>query len=349
MKYTLWLLLLLPRPACAERLLKALTFNAAGIPIIHPHWNERRAAIGEKLREGGYDLVVLQETWLDKDALALAEGAGLPYYTRYQRSISVGTGLTILSRYPILEKHERPFTCRPSALRWMSGESVANKGVLMVRIETPKGPLDVYTAHLTAQYPQAKYTTLRWTQFYELSEMVEEFSAGRPFLIMGDLNTAPDEPGYRLLVDLLGLEDACMQKGKDLCGITVADDGQRIDYIMGPRGPGRFGLARTALSGSLPGTSIEYSDHLALEDEIDDRLMSRRLAPDPKARAAALQSLESGISAMTEAMLVRLKARSWLPVYGFLILTRYEHQIAQLADIAARAESARIRLLYRGP
>lgn len=347
MRYALWLLLLIPRPVSAGRLLKALTFNAAGIPIVHSYWNERRAAIGEKIREDGYDLVVLQETWFDKDALALAEAAGLPYFTRYERNISVGTGLTILSRYPILEKHQRPFTCRPSALRWMSGEPVVNKGILMVRIETPKGPLDVYTAHLTAQYPEAKYRTLRWSQLFELSEMVLEFSAGRPFLIMGDLNTAPDEPGYHLLVDLLGLEDACMQKDKDICGITVADDDARIDYIMGPRGPGRFGSAHTAFAGFLLGTKIAYSDHLALEDEIDDRIMSRHLNPEPTARAAALQTIESGIDAMAAAMVARLKAYDWLPVYGFLLTTRYEHQIAQLADIAARAQSARIRLLRR--
>jgi hypothetical protein len=136
--HRLLLLFLLSRPACAGNLLKALTFNAAGIPIIHSYWTERRAAIGEKLREGQYDLVVLQETWFDKDALALAEAAGLNYYTRYERNISFVTGLTILSRYPILEKYQRPFTCRPSALRWMSGEPVVNKGILMVRVQTPK-------------------------------------------------------------------------------------------------------------------------------------------------------------------------------------------------------------------
>jgi endonuclease/exonuclease/phosphatase family metal-dependent hydrolase len=348
MKYALWILLLVPQPSFAGRLLKALTFNAAGIPIVHSYWNERRASIGEKLREGQYDLVVLQETWFDKDALALAESAGLTYYTRYERNISFGTGLTILSRYPIIEKHQRPFTCRPSALRWMSGESVANKGILMVRVQTPQGPLDVYTAHLTAQYPEAKYRTLRWSQIYELSEMVMEFSAGRPFLIMGDLNTAPEEPGYKLLIDLLGLEDACMDKGKDVCGVTVAEDNARIDHILGPRGPGRFGAAHTAFSGNLPGTKIAYSDHLALEDEIDSRIMSRRLNPDSKARGAALQTIESSIDRMTAAMVARLLARSWIPVYGVLLVTRYEHQIAQLAEIGARAESARIRLLYHG-
>ena len=118
MTFWLFLALLAPRPSCAAPLLKALTYNVNGIPIVTPHWTQKRDAIGRKLREGGYDLIALQEVWFDSDALALAEASGLTYHARYGRSISIGTGLAILSRYPILEKHERAFTCRPSAIRW---------------------------------------------------------------------------------------------------------------------------------------------------------------------------------------------------------------------------------------
>src|SRR6185295_3892096 len=111
-----------------------------------------------------------------------------------------------------------------------------------------------------------------------------EHSQDRPFLILGDLNTFPGEEGYRLLTDLLGLEDACVAKGKDLCGVTNSTDGARIDHILAPRGAGRFGTARAAFEGNLPGTSIPYSDHLAIEADVDTRLLSRRLAPERNAR-----------------------------------------------------------------
>lgn len=346
MKLALILLLLAPA-ARAERLLKALTYNVAGIPVVHPYWSQRRKAIGRKLREGGYDLIAMQETWRDKDALELAEASGLPYYTRYGRSISIGTGLAILSRYPILEKHQRPFTCRPSALRWMSGESIANKGVLMARVETPKGPLDVYTAHPVAEYPGAKYRTLRFSQLYELAEMAAELSAGRPFVVMGDLNTSPGDAGYQLLLDLLGLEDACVKKGKDVCGITNEADKARIDHVLVPRGAGEVVSARAVFSGTLPGTDIAYSDHLAIESDVAPGLLKRRYSPDPHKREAALRTVRESIDKMTDAMFARQQARAWIPLYGFLMTARYEHQRGQLAAISARAESDRIRLLRR--
>ncbi|MBI3553861.1 MAG: endonuclease/exonuclease/phosphatase family protein [Elusimicrobia bacterium] len=341
--------MLWPGPAGAARLLKALTYNVNGIPVVTSHWPQKRDAIGRRLREGGYDLVALQEAWRDQDALALAQASGLPYFTRYHRNLSMGTGLVILSRFPILETHEREFTCRPSALRWLTGESVANKGGLMVRVATPRGPLDVYTAHPVAAYADARYETLRWTQLYELAEMVSDLSKDRPFVLLGDLNTAPGEPAYGLLRDLLGLEDACLEKGKDVCGVTNAADGARIDHVLGPRGPGRFARAKTALQGFLPGTSVPYSDHLAVEADVDPRLLGRRLHPAAKERLAALAALETRIDAMLADMYRREGARSWLPIYGFLIMTRYEHQRRQLGAILGRVESARIRLLQGRP
>lgn len=339
-------LLLLAAPVRAKPLLKVLTYNVAGIPIVHARWPERRKAIGQKLRADGYDIIAMQETWRDKDALELAEASGLPYYTRYGRSISMGTGLAILSRYPILEKHERPFTCRPSALRWLTGESIANKGVLMARVATPQGPLDVYTAHPVADYPDAKFRTLRFSQLYELAEMVTELSAGRPFLIMGDLNTFAGEPGYQLLLDLLGLEDACVKKGRDVCGITNDAEHARIDHILVPRGKDPIVAAKTAFTGTLPGTDVAYSDHLAVEGELEGGILKRRLSPEPEKRAAALKTIRDRIDKMTDAMFARQQARAWLPVYGFLMSARYEHQRRQLSAISARAESDRIRLLH---
>ena len=76
--------------------------------------------------------------------------------------------------------------------------------------------------------------------------------------------------------------------------------------------------------------------------------MTRKLSPDPKTRTSALSAVEARLSNMMDAMFAREQARSWVPVYGFLILTRYAHQHTQLAAISARAESARIRLLQGG-
>ncbi len=343
------LVLLCAQPAKAAHLLKALTYNVNGIPVVTPDWPAKRDAIGAKLKEGGYDLIAVQEAWSDEDAQKMISASGLPYSRRYATRWGIGTGLVVMSRYPIIATAQREFTCRPSALRWMTGEPMANKGALMVRVETPKGPLDVYTAHPVAAYPDASFTTLRWTQLFELAEMVLENSAGRPFVILGDLNTAPGDPGYKFLVDLLGLDDACLDHGKDACGITNAEDQARIDHVLAARGPGRFASAKTAFAGLIPGTQLAYSDHLAIEADIDSRVLSRKPIPNIKARADALTALIARLSRLSDAMYLREEARAWVPVYGFLLMSRYDHQREQLAAISARAESARIRVLQAAP
>ncbi len=326
--------------------LKVLTFNVGGIPIVHPHWQKRLHAIGPALREAGYDLVALQEVWRDKDALALSRESGLPHFARYERGIALGTGLVLLSRFPILEKSQATFTCKPSKLRILQGEAIANKGVLMARVMTPAGPLDVYNAHLISDYPRAPYRALRLTQLFELSEMVERLSSDRPFLILADLNAGPGDLEYEVLRDLLGLEDPCLRKGRELCGRT--DGVKRVDHVLFPRGGSLSATVQTAFTEPISGTVIPYSDHSALEASLGRRLLSLRLNPDSERRARALKSVQAEISGMTEAMGRRAGRRAWIPVYGFLMSLRYDHQLAQLSGLKTRAESALIRALGRG-
>lgn len=350
MKRFLLALILLPGPAFgaksrASPVLKVLTFNVAGIPILHPHWQRRLHAIGPRLKEADYDLVALQEIWRNKDALALYRESEMPYFAHYERKIALETGLAILSRFPILEKHQREFTCRPSKLRLHQGESLVNKGILMVRVMTPKGLLDVYNTHLISDYPEAKYRTLRLTQVYELAEMVEEYSPRTPFLIMGDLNAGPRDPEYKILVDLLGLEDACLRRGSEVCGRTSGE--RRIDHIFLPQGRRSRIEAGLAFAGPIPGTGISYSDHSAVAARLDEGIVALRLKPVLELRAQALRKIQSEIAQMMQTMGRRLTARSWIPVYGFVMSLRYNHQLAQLTDIKTRVETARILALGR--
>ena len=194
-----------PRPSSEPA--RLLTFNVAGLPFIHPRWQLRLHAVARRLKDAPYDVVALQEIWRDKDSRALAAESGFPYSARYDRNLEMGTGLLILSRWPILEKHEVHFTCRPSILRFPQGESIANKGALMVRVDAPGGPLDVWTAHLISDYPDARYRTLRLTQLFEFAEAVDRLSRGRPTVVLGDFNMTPEDTEYGLFADLLRSEE----------------------------------------------------------------------------------------------------------------------------------------------
>ena len=194
--------------ASEPKAIRVLTFNAAGIPLVHPRLAERLRGAGKAIADGGYDVVGLQELWFDADSAALEAAAGLPHAARFERTIGFRTGLTILSRWPVLFEEERAFgALRPSLRHPFEGETVPGKGFLLARLATPWGELDAYAAHTLADYPEAKYGLLRLTELFELAEGVRELSKGRPFVILGDLNSGHGDAEYDLFTDLLGLSD----------------------------------------------------------------------------------------------------------------------------------------------
>lgn len=322
-----------------------LTMNVAGIPLVHPHWAARREALGHALSLVSFDVVAMQEVWRDGDAAELAKASRLPYYARFDTRLDIGTGLAILSRWPIALKRQLWFTCRPSKLRVYDGEPLADKGALLARLKTPAGPLDVYDTHVIAQYKIARYRTLRLTQIFELSEFVLENSTATPFALAGDLNAARDDEAYGILLDLLGLDDPCVRKGREACAQTVAEDWSgalRIDHVLLPAG----GKAdATTVSFPPLATGEPLSDHAAVSARIFPATLRRGAAPDPARRRAALEKIDAALARMTSLMLERERARSWIPIYGFLITTRYHHQLEQLYDIRQRVETARILTL----
>jgi endonuclease/exonuclease/phosphatase family metal-dependent hydrolase len=302
--------------------LKVLTFNVAGIPIIHPGLPERLEAIGPALRD--YDVVALQELWFDKDAETLRRLSGLPYYVRHERDIILGDGLALLSRYPIVETKRLVFSCRPSALRLYQGESVANKGVMFARLETPKGELDVYNTHVVANYGQSSpYRAFRLTQVFELAEFIRATSKDRPFILLGDLNTGPGERAYGVLKDLLGLNDAC-------------GGSCRIDHILLPRG-------RARTKGGPQFQDTGWSDHPAVAADLGWDTLRLRLNADKRDRTGALEDIETTLNNMLDLMSRRRRARSWIPVYGFLMGLRYDHQARNITYVRDRATSARLQ------
>lgn len=314
-----------------------LTLNIGGIPIVHRDLPQRVEAIGRELKAGGYDIVGLQEAWRDKDAEALSAGSGLAHLARYERDVLLGTGLAILSRFPILQKFQRPFTARPSALRIYQGESVANKGVLMARIQTPGGELDVYDAHMISDYPAYRYRTLRLTQIFELAEAMDAWSSGRPVVLLTDLNAGPGDSEYEILKDLLGLDDVCRRRDEELC----PDPGRRtrIDHILMPLGK----LKRTGKPALVNDTPYRYSDHQGVSAEMEPKALALRRKPNLRHRAEALEDIETAITAMLDAMARRRRERAWIPAYGFLFALRYDHQASYLTALRDRVHGQRLR------
>ncbi|OGR86634.1 MAG: hypothetical protein A3J74_10080 [Elusimicrobia bacterium RIFCSPHIGHO2_02_FULL_57_9] len=170
-----------------------------------PGSQEATSRLAEAIGEADPDLVALQNAWRLGDGSALPR-LGLPYYGGRMRN-----GLIVLSRFPIIEERWQAFSCPMSRLR-RSGLRQIDSGILLVRMQTPQGPVDAYNTRFIADEGAVQYRTLRMTQIFELASMVETYSAGKPFLILGDLGQDSDR---RLLGNLLGLHHSLLPGDAD--------------------------------------------------------------------------------------------------------------------------------------
>jgi endonuclease/exonuclease/phosphatase family metal-dependent hydrolase len=319
--------------------IRVLTFNAAGIPLVHPGVARRMRGAGHAIADGGYDVVGLQELWFDGDSAALAAASGLAHAARTPRSLSFGTGLTILSRWTIKTMEEHAFTAvRPSLRHPLEGEAAARKGFMFARVATPWGELDAYAAHTLADYGEAQYHLLRLTELFELAEFVRERSAGRPFVILGDLNSGHGDREYEVFLDLLGLRDLCAPSGSELC--ADARRPKRIDHILAPGGAA---TGRRTLDADMDSLDLRLSDHIGFSADLPAAFMALRAKPDPKRREAALLAVEGAMTAAIERLRERGRGARWIPFYGAFLFARYARQSERFETIRQRALSARAR------
>lgn len=254
-------LLLLAAPAgAAARPVKVVSYNVAGVPVVHPKIDERMKAIGELLAKGAYDVVALQEVWRDSDADKLIKASGLPYRARSPQRWLFGDGLLILSRWRVLDVESLGFDDRTEHWLRADGEQFAHKGALRARIDAPGGELDIIDTHLVADYRTHKNGNVRAGQVHQLINWAAELERGRRFVLAGDLNMPPEDPLMLELRDGLGLRDAC----RPAC--DASSNGRRIDYILATPSAGKEVAAQVlvdeyVLVGKKP---YRVSDHRAI-------------------------------------------------------------------------------------
>lgn len=231
----------------------------AGLPVA-PQSLERAREVANAI--GDFDLVVLQEIWHVRERnliLAGAQAHGFGFYHYFNPSVgfpvpfgpdAFGTGLLVLSRFPISRAlyHAFSLTGRPYALH--EADFIANKGVGLVRLETPAGPVDLYATHLLANYnargepgPGDFYAAHRAAQAFELAQFIAATrrAAAALTLVCGDFNSSPDCLELRVASRLADLRDAFRDRNEGSAGLTFAtadnkfshgDHPMRMDYVL---------------------------------------------------------------------------------------------------------------------
>lgn len=294
--------------------LRVLTFNIWGLPF-SDHRGFRIHSIAKTLSALSLDIIGLQEAWLPRDRAVIAgclARSGVRY-AHYDRSGLFGSGLFLLSRYPIIAANFHRFSLggMPEKIS-ADGEYLSGKGIAFARIQSPFGLLDVYNTQLIAQYkPDEKdeYQAYRAVALFEAAQFINATSAGNPVIALGDFNIQPDQFEYQLLAGLAGLGDGCAMLAEPTGpGETFSPENpftrgaarQRLDYIF-IRGGSAASLR--PLSGSttlkqIPGTGewktpLFYSDHYAVQMDIRVDPFEPRDTP-PGLSHASVESAPAG-------------------------------------------------------
>ncbi|KAI9916511.1 hypothetical protein PsorP6_017182 [Peronosclerospora sorghi] len=237
--------------------LRVLSLNAWGLPVA-PKCTERVVQMASAI--SSYELVVLQEIWHIRERnliISKAQESGFYYYHYFNPAVgfplpmgadSFGTGLLVLAKFPISSAlyHSFSLSGRPYALHEL--DFVGNKGVGLLRIDTPAGEIDVYVTHLLANYnaggkpgPGDFYQSHRTGQSYELTQFIAATNRNDLTIVCGDFNSSPDCLELKVPRQLLCLRDAFTDTNDDEDGLTFAtpdnkyshgEHPMRMDYVM---------------------------------------------------------------------------------------------------------------------
>jgi endonuclease/exonuclease/phosphatase family metal-dependent hydrolase len=186
-------------------LLRLLTLNALMKGDVRP----RLRVLGALLETSAYDVVCLQEVMYRANALLLRRLAPSYRYHAHQGSLLLKGGLVTLSRLPVVDagfvRYPMTAPARP--------EFLMRKGAQTVTVETGGGPVTVVNTHLSANRDDDwsagnRYTRLQRGELDRLGGVVGAVPAGRPLVLVGDLNVPRDSPILDRFLASAGLEDA---------------------------------------------------------------------------------------------------------------------------------------------
>lgn len=206
-----------------KKALTVLSYNIKGLPSIalgdydENRYGEIGKILAERSKSGkSPDIVVLQESFSERTR-ELREAAKYPHVAEGPRAnslLGVGSGLFILSRYPIEKQAERAFGEKLCA----SWDCYSNKGVQYAKIQVPGLPLpiEVYNTHLQASRSSDR---IRRQQVKVLVEFFQEtHEPGLPVIFAGDFNFRPGmgDESYKDFVKLTAFGNVgrfCLDQG----------------------------------------------------------------------------------------------------------------------------------------
>ncbi|KAK9881597.1 hypothetical protein WA026_016466 [Henosepilachna vigintioctopunctata] len=193
----------------------------------------------------------------------------------------------MLSKYPIVDVYFHQWAVNGYIHKIHHGDWFGGKGVGLCKLKVDNYYVNVYTAHLHAEYNREcdEYMAHRVIQAFDTAQFIHFTSGGVDLVVLaGDLNTEPGDLAYRLLLTVPGLTDSFVKaqisegiksttnesrnnsytssslKKRDACG-------KRIDHIMYHPGSNLQVFLKKydlPLEDRVPNKRFSYSDHEAI-------------------------------------------------------------------------------------
>ncbi|MBL9077851.1 MAG: endonuclease/exonuclease/phosphatase family protein [Planctomycetes bacterium] len=173
--------------------LRLRTLNVFALPWpLAPAAESRCARIADSLRDGGVDVLALQEVWTEAAAAAFARIGYHRACPAGETGLVGGTGLLTLSLHPVRSAELRHFSAAAGV------ERVVAKGALRTVIALPDRDLDVWNLHLQSGVADGP---VRGRQIDELLGWLAEHATVPFAAVVGDFNCAPGDPEFVCLRD----------------------------------------------------------------------------------------------------------------------------------------------------
>ncbi|KAI8061428.1 Endonuclease/exonuclease/phosphatase [Gongronella butleri] len=283
--------------------LRVLTLNCWGLLVVSKKRRSRLEAIAHALVQCEYDLVTLQEVWVQSDFDFIKQRAAQVFpHIKYFYSGTLGSGHVMLSKFPFVSTSYWRYSLAGRPLKVFHGDFYVGKGCASACIQHPVvGLLQVFTTHLHAGYGKTdEYRGHRISETWELTCLIRDAaSQGRQVIVTGDFNSVPSSFNYKILRDHGLLADSWFEMhahydGSCVDGHEDEDDqqayiqrhgvtcnssantwskhygaarptGSRLDYIFyRPTAQMTCTQSRVDLFECVPGERYSYSDHFGV-------------------------------------------------------------------------------------
>uniref|UniRef100_A0A0N5B9L8 sphingomyelin phosphodiesterase n=1 Tax=Strongyloides papillosus TaxID=174720 RepID=A0A0N5B9L8_STREA len=325
--------------------LKVATLNcwAIKIPLFGSKDRQKRIkAIGDYLYESDYDIVAFQELWAESDYNYIAEVVKKIFpFTHYFHNGYTGSGTCVFSRHRIISTFKHCYSLNGFAHHIHRGDWFGGKLIGMAEIQIGSIKVAFYTTHLHAEYDRENDTYLphRIIQAYEVGQFVRYSSRGSDVAIVtGDFNIEPEDLAYKLITDIADLKDSWVEKPNYIgdSGMTCDrpdncythrkllkknPNGKRLDYIFFKEGVGNITLLSCEnCFDKIPGTSINYSDHLGVTAHFNIKEAVRQI-PENNALTVDYDMMNEALHILDNGQRRAMKDRKLFSISSFFLIT----------------------------